>query len=194
MLNVFTNRQTIGLFQFGSKGITNLIHEIRPESALDITAANALYRPGPLGGGVTWDYARIKNGRKELEYWHPLVEPILKETYGIIAYQEQVMEIAKQFGGFTPGQADDLRKAMGKLYRIKGGKAAKEFMARYDELWDKGTRERGIEHEVAELIKSKYQEFGHYGFNKSHSGSYSCRAYQDAWLKSTTRSNSMRRS
>lgn len=184
-LNVFRNGYTIGVFQFGSKGITNLIKEISPDNALDLTAANALYRPGPMKGGVTWDYARIKQGRKEREKWskNPLVAPVLDESYGLICYQEQVMEVSKRLANFSPAQADDLRKAMGKLYRIKGGKAAKEFMARYDEQWARGIKENNVPEKDADTIWHKFLEFGHYGFNKSHSGSYTCSALQDGWLK-----------
>jgi DNA polymerase-3 subunit alpha len=183
VMRLFSDGFTVGLFQFSGKGITNLIRSIKPETALDLAAANALYRPGPMKGGVTWEYARLKNGQKEVSYWHPLVEPVLSESYGLVCYQEQVMEVAKRLGGFTPGQADDLRKAMGKLYRIKGGKAAKSFMAQYDSIWKSGTSERGIDKKTADEIWDKFLEFGHYGFNKSHSGSYSLEAYQDAWLK-----------
>lgn len=179
----FRNGYTIGVFQFGSRGITGLLRDIQPDVARDLAAANALYRPGPMKGGVTWDYAKRKRGEQEIAFWHESVAPILSETYGLVTYQEQVMEISKQLGGFTGAQADDLRKAMGKLYRIKGGSAAKEFMAKYEEQWFKGTKARGIPRKVADEIWHKILEFGHYGFNKSHSASYALQAYQDMWLK-----------
>jgi DNA polymerase-3 subunit alpha len=98
-----------------------------------------------MKGGVTWDYAKRKHDADPDEwYWHPRVEPILEETYGLVSYQEQVMEISKQLGGFSGAEADDLRKAMGKLYRIKGGTAAKDFMSKYEEKWFAGCVERGV--------------------------------------------------
>lgn len=183
VMKLFSDGHTIGIFQFGGRGITGLIREIDPESALDLAAANALYRPGPMKGGVTWDYAKRKNGHQLPTFWHSLVEPILDETYGLVSYQEQVMEISKQLGGFTGAEADDLRKAMGKLYRIKGGKAAKEFMGRFEEKWFQGCVDRGIDKKTAQEIWGKILEFGHYGFNKSHSASYALQAYQGAYIK-----------
>ena len=186
VLEGFRKGYTIGVFQFGSAGITNLIKQIAPsDAAFDLSAANALYRPGPMKGGVTWEYARRKRADKEDPewYWHGEVEPILHETYGLICYQEQVMEIAKHIGGFTGAQADDMRKAMGKLYRIKGGSEAKTFMKQYEVQWYKGCEEKEIPKRVADEIWHKLLEFGHYGFNKSHSASYALQAYQDMYLK-----------
>ena len=179
----FQKGYTIGVFQFGSRGITSLIRSILPDTALDLAAANALYRPGPMKGGVTWDYAKHKHGEEAWDTWHDLLKPVLTETYGIVAYQEQVMEITKQLGGFTGAEADDMRKAMGKLYRIKGGTAAKDFMSKYEKKWFAGCRDRKIPDKVADQIWHKILEFGHYGFNKSHSASYALQAYQDMWLK-----------
>lgn len=184
VLQMFTDGMTIGVFQFGGKGITSLIKSIQPNTVLDLTAANALYRPASMNGGVTWEYARIKRGEKEPPKWSQidLVEPIMSETYGLICYQEQVMEVAKKIGGFTPAQADDLRKAMGKLYRIQGS-AAKEFMQQYHQLWFEGCKRNGIADDVRDLIWNFFLGFGSYGFNKSHSGWYASTAYKDAWLK-----------
>ena len=179
----FCEGYTIGIFQFGGRGITNLLREIHPSFAGDLIAANALYRPGAMKGGVTWRYAKRKHGHEDIDYWHPLVEPVLTETHGLIAYQEQVMEVAKQLGDFTGGEADDMRKAMGKLYRIRGGTAAKDFMGQYEEKWYTGTTKRDIPRPLAEEIWGKLLEFGHYGFNKSHSACYALHAYQDMWLK-----------
>ena len=136
-----------------------------------------------MKGGVTWDYPKRKHGEQIPSVLAPRVEPILHETYGLVAYQEQVMEIAKQLGGFSGAEADDMRKAMGKLYRIKGGKAAKEFMGQYEAKWYAGCEEQGIPKTVADEIWHKILEFGHYGFNKSHSASYALQAYQDMFLK-----------
>jgi DNA polymerase-3 subunit alpha len=190
VLEGFRKGWTIGIFQFGSRGITSLMRDISPSgAALDIAAANALYRPGPMKGGVTWDYPKRKrmaiqnDGHFDEWYWHEYVFPILSETYGLVCYQEQVMEISKQLGGFSGAEADDLRKAMGKLYRIKGGNAAKEFMKRFEERWFAGCVNREIPIDIAHEIWNKILEFGHYGFNKSHSASYALQAYQDMWLK-----------
>jgi DNA polymerase-3 subunit alpha len=179
----FCDGYTTGIFQFGSRGITNLLREIHPSYALDLTAANALYRPGAMKGGVTWDYAKRKHGHQDFEYWHPLVEPVLSETHGLIAYQEQVMEVAKQLGGFSGGEADDMRKAMGKLYRIRGGTVAQDFMRRYEAKWFAGTDARDIPRPLAQEIWDKLLGFGQYGFNKSHSACYALQAYQDMYLK-----------
>lgn len=182
VISGFSTGYTIGIFQFGSRGITNLLKDIRPDVAFDLAAANALYRPGPMKGGVTWDYAKRKRSG-QYETWHPSVDPLLAETYGLVTYQEQVMEIAKQLGGFSGAEADDLRKAMGKLYRIKGGSTAKKFMKRFEEKWFEGCENRDIDKATAKEIWQKILEFGHYGFNKSHSASYALQAYQDMYLK-----------
>jgi DNA polymerase-3 subunit alpha len=186
VMQMFTDGFTIGVFQFASKGMTSLMRQIKPDNLLDLTAANALYRPGPMNSGVTWDYGRIKRGDKEPPEWayqDDLVWEVLKETYGLVAYQEQVMEIGKRMGDFTPAQADDLRKAMGKLYRIKGGKAAREFMQQYRQLWIAGCKKRKIDNATRDLVWDQILGFGGYGFNKSHAGSYSLLGYQDQWLK-----------
>ena len=186
VMKMFADGHTIGVFQFASKGMTTLLRSIKPDSLFDLTAANALYRPGPMSSGVTWDYARIKRNDKEPPDWawnDSVIWKILGETHGLIAYQEQVMEIAKQLGGFSPAQADDLRKAMGKLYRIKGGKAAREYMQQHRQLWNSGTKENDVSKEDRDLIWNMLEGFGSYGFNKSHSGCYSLQAYQDQWLK-----------
>ena len=184
VLDGFRKGYTTGVFQFAGRGITSLIKSISPDTTFDLAAANALYRPGPMKGGVTWEYARRKNAPEEDPdwYWDDLVKPILSETHGLVTYQEQVMEIAKQLGGFSGAEADDLRKAMGKLYRVRGGRA-KEFMRQYEEKWFAGCQQRHIERKVASEIWDKILEFGHYGFNLSHSASYALQAYQDMWLK-----------
>lgn len=185
VMQIFRDGFTSGVFQFGSKGITQLLRDISPDNALDLAAANALYRPGPMKGGSTWDYARIKHGRKEQEEWtrNPVLDGILDETYGLMAYQEQIMEVSKRLAGFSPAQADDLRKAMGKLYRIKGGSAAREYMSKYEIIWFEGTAKNGVAKALSKDIWKNVLDKGSYTFNKSHSGSYSLEAYQDAWLK-----------
>jgi DNA polymerase-3 subunit alpha len=179
VMEMFVNGCTVGVFQFASKGMTTLLRSIKPDNLLDLTAANALYRPGPMSSGITWDYARVKRGDKD----PPMPWQELEETYGVIAYQEQVMELAMRLGGFTGAQADDLRKAMGKLYRIKGGTAARKFMHQYRELWVAGCYDNNIDDETRDLVWDQILGFGCYGFNKSHAGSYSLQAYQDQWLK-----------
>jgi DNA polymerase-3 subunit alpha len=136
-----------------------------------------------MGTGATWDYADLKKGDPDdIDYWDESIRFALAETFGIIAYQEQVMTICMELGGFTGGQADDMRKAMGKLYRLPGSQARK-FMSGFKSQWDKGTKERGIKPAVAEDIWKKILAFGGYGFNKSHSACYALQAYQDAHLK-----------
>lgn len=180
----FREGHTSGIFQFSGKGITALIRDIQPSgSALDLAAANAIYRPGPMKGNVTWEYAKRKNGTSEIVYWHELVTPVLEETYQLICYQEQCMSISKQLGGFSGAEADDLRKAIGKLYRIKGGRAAKDFMNRFESKWYEGCASRGISKQVSKEIWSKILEYGHYGFPRPHAAAYALTAYQDMWLK-----------
>ena len=183
VMEIFRKGLTLGVWQFGGRGITNLVKSIKPDWCGDLTAANALYRPGPMGMGTTWEYADLKKmPAEELDIWHEKVQDVLLETYGIIAYQEQVMEVCQRLGGFTGGQADDMRKAMGKLYRLKGT-AAQQYMEQFKSTWDQGITDNGIEKRLGEEIWKKILSFGGYGFNKSHSGSYVVQAYQDAFLK-----------
>lgn len=184
VMEAFSKGMTIGVFQFGKSGITSLIKKIKPTSIFDLSAANALYRPGPMHGGTTWEFPERKQlSADEITYWHPIVRSILEETYGLIVYQEQVMLIAQALGGLTGGDADMLRKAMGKLYRLPGGEA-KRFMAKWYEPFKKFAMEhRDLAEQVVDEIWQMMVSFGSYGFNKSHSGSYACQAYQDMWLK-----------
>lgn len=180
----FADGLTVGIFQFGSSGITRLLKSIKPDNILDIAAANALYRPGPMKGGTTWEFPKRKHNKFLRQYQHPDLKTWLAETYGIIAYQEQVMQIAGGIGRLSAGDTDDMRKAMGKLYRIKGGSAAKDFMAKFEVPFFQGAEEdHGWTHEAAEAVWELFIEFGHYGFNKSHSCSYALQAYQDMYLK-----------
>lgn len=183
VMDIFTKGLTLGVWQFGSRGITNLVKGIKPTWVGDLIAANALYRPGAMGSGTTWEYSERKDlDESEIDYWAEEVYPITAETFGLIAYQEQVMNICKVIGGFSPGQADDMRKAMGKLYRLPGS-AAKEFMQGFKDTWDAGVKSIGLDVRVAEQIWSYIISFGGYGFNKSHSACYAVQAYQDAYLK-----------
>jgi DNA polymerase-3 subunit alpha len=172
---LFQNGQTHGVFQFESSGMRDTLRKARPQCLEDLIALNALYRPGPLRGGVVDDYIGRKHGRVEIKYDVPQMESVLKETYGVIAYQEQVMRLASELAGFTLGQADELRRAMGK-------KDAAKMQAQRDAFMN-GCRERGIAEKKANKIFEFIEYFAGYGFNKSHSTTYALLAYQTAYLK-----------
>jgi DNA polymerase-3 subunit alpha len=166
---------TAGVFQMESSGMTNLVKELKPEKFEDLIPLVALYRPGPLGSGMVTDFINGRHGRKKVTYLHPLLEPILKDTFGVILYQEQVMQIASTLAGFTLGQADLLRRAM--------GKKKPEVIAAQRENFMKGAAEHNISPKLAEEIFNLIAHFADYGFNKSHSAAYALVAYQTAWLK-----------
>ncbi len=166
---------TTGVFQLESKGMKELLKRVRPENFEDITALVALYRPGPIESGMIDDYVERKHGRKTVEYLVPELEPILKETYGVIVYQEQVMKIAGTLAGYSMSEADDLRKAM--------GKKIVEIMAAQRERFVSGAISNGVPKEKADTLFSLIDKFGGYGFNKSHSAAYALIAYQTAYLK-----------
>jgi len=169
--------QTVGVFQLESSGMQDLCKRIKPGSIDDITAINALYRPGPMGSGMHLEFAEIKNkinGKVE-SYAFEELKPVLKDTYGIIVYQEQVMNIARVVAGYSLGQADMLRRAMGK-------KKAEE-MQMHKEIFRKGAVERGFDEEKAIHLFDLMEKFAEYGFNKSHAVAYSVVAYQTAFLK-----------
>tara|TARA_Y100000768_G_scaffold386204_1_gene374029 strand:+ start:1628 stop:5299 length:3672 start_codon:yes stop_codon:yes gene_type:complete len=169
---------TTGVFQLESSGMKDLCSRLQPGTIDDITAINALYRPGPMGLGMHDEFIEIKFGRKEPDYFfegEKSLEPLLKDTYGIIVYQEQVMNIARTVGGYSLGEADMLRRAMGK-------KKEKE-MARHREIFLAGAKERGYDVKTSERIYDLMAEFAKYGFNKSHAVAYAVIAYQTAYLK-----------
>jgi DNA polymerase-3 subunit alpha len=172
---MFSKGKCIGIFQLESEGMRDLVKRLKPGNIEDITALLALYRPGPLGSGMIEDFINRKRGKVEIKCPHPLLEPILKETYGVIVYQEQVMMIASKLAGFTLGQADILRKAM--------GKKQKEIMEKQRELFIKGAQKNKIEKDKAAEIFDLIAYFAGYGFNKSHSVSYAFVSYQTAYLK-----------
>ena len=181
VLDLFTNGQTLGIFQFSGGGITSLLRHIRPDSIFDLIAANALYRPGPMDQAFEYgDRKRLPSD--EIDYWHPQIKQFLEQTRGIVAYQEQLMQIVQEIGGFTPGDADDMRKAMGKLYRLPG-QQAQQFMQGYKSKWDQGCAEHDISDSKRDEIWEFFLHFGNYAFNKSHSASYAVQAYQDGHLK-----------
>lgn len=175
--------KTSGLFQLESKGMQNIIRNLKPDSIDDIIALVALYRPGPIGSGMIDDFVNRKHGKIDESYLHPLLEPILKDTYGVILYQEQVMRIAKDLAGFTLGEADNLRKAMGKKIASILEKNRQQFLD--------GCKKNNINEKLAEEIFTLIEYFAGYGFNKSHSAAYGILAYQTAYLKANYREEFM---
>ena len=167
--------QTTAVFQLESRGMKELINRLQPDCFEEIIALVALFRPGPLQSGMVDDFIDRKHGRARVIYPHPDLEPILKPTYGVILYQEQVMQIAQVLANYTLGAADLLRRAMGK-------KKAEE-MAEQRAIFTAGAASRGVDVEVATSIFDLMEKFAGYGFNKSHSAAYALVAYQTAWLK-----------
>ena len=172
--------ETTAVFQLESRGMKELIKKLGPDRFEDIVALVALFRPGPLQSGMVDDFINRKKGRAEvsyphIQYQHECLKPALEPTYGIILYQEQVMQIAQEMGGYTLGGADLLRRAMGK-------KNADE-MAKQRELFTEGAVNKGFEQELASNIFDLMEKFAGYGFNKSHSAAYALVAYQTGWLK-----------
>jgi len=167
--------ETIGVFQLESSGMIELCKRIQPGTLDDITAINALYRPGPLESGMVDDFIDIKHGRKEMALPFSTLGPILKDTYGVIVYQEQVMNIARAIAGYSLGQADMLRRAM--------GKKKPEEMNKHREIFRKGAIEKGYDEKKAVDLFELMAKFAAYGFNKSHAVAYGLIAYQTAYLK-----------
>jgi DNA polymerase-3 subunit alpha len=169
------NGNTTGVFQLESTGIREMTVKIRPNCFEDLVAILALYRPGPLDSGMAEEYIKRKNGKERFKYLHPLLEPILKDTYGVIVYQEQVMQIAQVLAGYTMGDADMLRRAM--------GKKDPEEMAAQRERFVEGAQRKKIDVARATEIFDQMETFARYGFNKSHSAAYALVSYQTAYLK-----------
>jgi DNA polymerase-3 subunit alpha len=172
---VFHTGLTSGVFQFESHGMRDVLRRYKPTAVEDLTALNALYRPGPIQGGMIDDFIDRKWGRKKIEYELPELETMLKETLGVIVYQEQVMQIANRLAGYSLGEADLLRRAMGK-------KNAEE-MAKQRQRFVKGAIDRGFPQKKVEKIFDLMEQFAGYGFNKSHSAAYALLAYHTAYLK-----------
>lgn len=170
---LYQHGETIGTFQFESEGMRNYLKELKPTNIEDLIAMNALYRPGPMSYIPV--YINRKHGRDKVEYPHPWLEEILKPTYGIMVYQEQIMQTARIMGGFTLGQADLLRRAM--------GKKEKDVMEKQKIVFIKGAEDKGVETETASEVFQIMERFAEYGFNRSHSAAYSVIAYQTAYLK-----------
>lgn len=167
--------RTIGVFQLESSGITEMVTRLKPNCFEDLVAILALYRPGPLDAGMVDHYINRKHGREPVKYPHPLLEPILSDTYGIILYQEQIMQIAQSMGGYSLAQADMLRRAM--------GKKKPEEMAKQREIFLDGARKKGVAEAVAVDTFDQMETFARYGFNRSHSVAYALISYQTAYLK-----------
>ncbi|HEY3162053.1 MAG TPA: DNA polymerase III subunit alpha, partial [Vicinamibacterales bacterium] len=172
---LFQDGAAYGIFQFESSGMRELLRKAKPDHLEDLIVLNALYRPGPLKAGVVDDWVERKHGKRDVKYELPQLEPILADTYGVIAYQEQVMRIAQAVAGFTLGQADVLRKAM--------GKKDPKVMAKQRESFLGGARAKGVSERKAIKLFELIEYFAGYGFNKSHSAAYALLAYQTAYLK-----------
>jgi len=172
---LLVNGKTSGVFQLESSGMRDLLRKIKPGKFEDIIAILALYRPGPLGSGMVDEYIKRKNGEIKVKYDHPALESTLKETYGVIIYQEQVMQIVSLLAGFSMGEADNVRKVM--------SKKKPEVMAKLREQFFKGTARNKIDQPIAEKIFDQIEYFAGYGFNKSHSAGYAVISYQTAYLK-----------
>ena len=167
--------ETGAVFQVESAGMTTLVKDLQPTGFADLIPVMALYRPGPLGSGMVTDFINGRHGRKKVTYIHPDLEPILKETFGVILYQEQVMQIVQVLAGFTLGQADILRRAMGKKKH--------DVLMSQKENFLKGAKDNGVDDKLAETIFDLLLHFADYGFNKSHSAAYALVSWRTAYLK-----------
>ncbi|MDR1087672.1 MAG: DNA polymerase III subunit alpha [Endomicrobium sp.] len=176
---LLNDAKTMGVFQLESKGMRELIRKLRPSSIDDVVALIALYRPGPMGSGMLDDFVNRKHGRTPIVYDHPLQEPILKNTYGVILYQEQAMKMSVAMAGFTPGEADSLRKAM--------SKKIPEVIEKQREKFIDGAKEKGIDKKISEKVFNNIVAFAGYGFNKSHSAAYGMVSYRTVYLKANYR-------
>ncbi|MEA2065241.1 MAG: DNA polymerase III subunit alpha [Patescibacteria group bacterium] len=173
---LFTNGETTGVFQFESSGMRRYLKQLKPTVFEDIIAMVALYRPGPLNSGMVDEFISRKHGRTEIIYKHSIMREALKNTYGVIVYQEQVMQLSKDMANFTGGQADTLRKAMGKKIAKLMEKMKSEFIS--------GCLENKINKKLAEQTFEDMEKFAEYGFNRSHAACYALIGYQTAYLKS----------
>ncbi len=167
--------ETIGMFQIESSGMQQLNSKLKPDNFEDLIAVLALYRPGPMESGMLDDFIERKHGRQEITYMFPQLEEILKPTYGVIVYQEQVMQIVQTIGGFSLGKADIVRRAM--------GKKKFDLMQKYKREFAQGAKEQGLDYEKAAELFDLIEKFAGYGFNKSHSAAYAMVTYQTAYLK-----------
>jgi len=175
VFNLLSSGKTKGIFQLESSGMMDLIKRMKPENFSDITALVALYRPGPLNSGMADDYINRKNGRESIAYQHPALKKVLNETYGVFVYQEQVMEAAQVLASYSLGDADNLRRAM--------GKKKADVMEAEKSVFVEGCENNSINKKKANEIFDNIEKFAGYGFNKSHSAAYALIAYQTAYLK-----------
>jgi len=180
VMDAFIKGITLGVFQFSGRGITQFLRHVRPDNTVEIAACNALYRPGAIK--YAFEYGDRKKDRSKITYPHEALEPVLSETLGLIAFQEQVMEICKVLGKFTGAQADFMRKAISKLYRLGKEEAQREMAPFYDQFIQ-GCRDQGVKQRDGDQVWAYILEWGGYGFNRSHSDSYGLQAYQDMDLK-----------
>jgi DNA polymerase-3 subunit alpha len=174
-LKLFADGLLNAVFQFESSGMVEICRKLKPESLEDLSALNALYRPGPLDGGMVDDYIERRHGRRKVQYIIPQMKENLENTYGILVYQEQIMQLAQNLAGYSLGEADLMRRAM--------GKKKKEEMAKHEEKFISGAIARGIQEDKAQRIFTLMAQFADYGFNRSHSFAYAYLAYQTAYLK-----------
>lgn len=172
---LLSSGRTGGVFQVESGGMRDLLRKLKPSTLDDVVALISLYRPGPMGSGMLDEFVSRKHAKSKVKFDHPLLEPILKDTYGIIVYQEQVMRISQAMAGYTPGEADLLRKAM--------GKKIPEIMEQQRGKFLEGAKKKNVDKKVAEKVFDLMAEFGGYGFNKSHASAYGLVSYQTAYLK-----------
>ena len=170
---VMASGATVGVFQMEGQGMRDTLRQLRPQSLEEVTALISLYRPGPMDSIPA--YVDCKMGRRPLDVLHPLLEPVLTATYGVIVYQEQVMQIAQILAGYSFGEADLLRRAMGKKKKEEMDKQRERFMS--------GAAQRGVSSDLADQLFGLMEKFSGYGFNKSHAAPYALIAYQTAWLK-----------
>ncbi len=173
--DLFASGETIGIFQFESSGMRDYLRKLRPTVFEDLIAMNALYRPGPLDANMIDEYIERKHGKKEVTFFHPKIERILRDTYGVIVYQDQVMQVAAALAGFSMAKADTLRAAMGKKNAELMAKMKTEFLD--------GAVANGVSRETAGDVFEYCATFARYGFNRAHSTAYAVLAYRCAWLK-----------
>lgn len=173
--DVIQTGETVGMFQIESSGMQDLNRRLKPSNFEDLIAVLALYRPGPMESGMLDDFIERKHGRQEITYVFPALEEILKPTYGVIVYQEQVMQIVQTIGGFSLGGADIVRRAM--------GKKKVDEMLKYNKEFSEGAAKQGLDYQKASELFDLIEKFAGYGFNKSHSAAYAMVTFQTAWLK-----------
>jgi DNA polymerase-3 subunit alpha len=185
VIEAFGQGRTLGVFQFGKRGITKLLKDIQPDWLGDVVAANAMYRPGALDMGTTWLYAKRKRGDETWSYPVAEMAPILDPTYGIIAYQEQVIAVASLLGGYSKAEADLVRKSITKLHSTSTNerRGERQLAALYERYIAYGTGTLKLSKKALDEVWDWLKAFARYGFNKGHSSGYALQAYQDMWLK-----------